>query len=264
MSFELDITLLAVTLALAVRFGVMAATLPLLDLRSVPPLWRMALAFSFAISLAPGIAAVIPAGSVSLSWQVLTMEAIRSIVVGMLISFTINLTFTTVRYAGSVAGMQIGFAIVNAFDPMSNSQVSVISQLYYLLAVLLFFATGTHHILVAAMFESCLVVPPFGGLEAASGAWYIVKEFSSVFIIGFRIAAPIVLVLFLVSASMGVVVKTVPQINVLVVGFPIKIAVGLVTFGLSLIFFKQVTLSLMSGMQGKLAELLLALQQVTV
>jgi len=264
MSFDLDITLLAVTLALVVRFGVMAATMPLLDLRSVPPLWRMALAFSFAIALAPGIAANIPEGSVSLSWHVLAMEAIRSLVVGMLISFTINLIFTIVRYAGSVAGMQIGFAIVNAFDPMSNSQVSVISQLYYLMATLLFFVTGAHHIIVAAMFESCIVVPPFGGLDAASGAWYVVKEFSNVFIIGFRIAAPVVLVLFLVSSAMGVVVKTVPQINVLVVGFPIKIAVGLITFGLSLIFFKQVTLTLFDGLQGKLAELLLALQHTSV
>ncbi len=264
MSFELDITLLAVTLALVIRFGVMIATMPLLDLRSVPPLWRLAMAFCFAGALAPGIAATIPAGSVSLSWQVLFMEGVRSLVVGMLISFTINLVFTIVRYAGSVAGMQIGFAIVNAYDPMSNSQVSVISQLYYLMAVLLFFVTGSHHILVGAMFESCLVIPPFGGVDAAAGAWYVVKEFGTVFSIGFKISAPIVLVLFLVSASMGVIVKTVPQINVLVVGFPIKIAVGLITFGMSLVFYKQVTLSLFDGLEGNLADLLLALKAVGV
>jgi flagellar biosynthetic protein FliR len=262
MSFELDITLIAVTMTLVIRFGIMAATLPLLDLRSVPPVWRIAMAFSFALALAPSVAATIPDGSISFNWRVLAMEGMRSIVLGMLLSFTINLIFTIVRYAGSIAGMQIGFAIVNSFDPMSNSQVSVISQLYYLMAVLIFFVTGSHHILISAMFESCLVVPPFGGLDAVGGAWYVVKEFSSVFIIGFRIAAPVVLVLFLVSASMGVIVKTVPQINVLVVGFPIKIAVGLITFGLSLIFFKQVTLSLMSGLEGKLAELLLALKFV--
>ena len=81
--------------------------------------------------------------------------------VGALLGFTINLVFTAVRYAGSIAGMQIGFAIVNSFDPMSNSQISVISQLYYLLAVLLFFVTGAHQILVAAMFQSCRGGPAF-------------------------------------------------------------------------------------------------------
>ena len=144
MQLEIDITLLAITAALTVRFGVLAATLPLLDMRSVPPLWRVALAFSFAAALAPGIAQSLPATTVSLAWPSLVMEGVRSLVVGALLGFTINLVFTAVRYAGSIAGMQIGFAIVNSYDPMSNSQISVISQLYYLLAVLLFFVTGAH------------------------------------------------------------------------------------------------------------------------
>jgi len=258
--FELDITLLAITAALAIRFGVLAATLPLLDMRSVPPLWRVALAVSFAAALAPGIVQALPETSVSLAWPALVMECVRSLVVGALLGFTVNLVFTTVRYAGSIVGMQIGFAIVNSYDPMSNSQISVISQLYYLLAVLLFFATGAHQILVAAMFQSCLAVPPFATGDPVGGAWYLVKEFGTVFELGLKMAAPVVIVLLLVSASMGVIVKTVPQLNILVVGFPIKIGVGLITVGLSLVFFQQVTSSVMSGMQGKLAEVLLAMK----
>ena len=260
MQFELDITLLAITAALAVRFGVLAATLPLLDMRSVPPLWRVALAFSFAAALAPGIAESLPAAPVSLAWPYLVMECARSLVVGALLGFTINLVFTAVRYAGSIAGMQIGFAIVNSYDPMNNSQISVISQLYYLLAVLFFFATGAHQILVSAMFQSCLVVPPFAAGDPVGGAWYLVREFGTIFSLGLKIAAPIVVVLLLVSASMGVIVKTVPQLNILVVGFPIQIGVGLLTLGLSLVFFRQVTTGYMSGMQDKLAEILLAMR----
>ncbi len=260
MQFELDITLLAVTAALAVRFGVLAATLPLLDMRSVPPLWRVALAFSFAAALAPGIARSLPAPTVTLAWPVLVMEAVRSLVVGALLGFTINLVFTAVRYAGSIVGMQIGFAIVNSYDPMSNSQVSVISQLYYLLAVLLFFTTGAHQILVAAMFQSCIAVPPFVSGDPVGGAWYLMREFGMVFSLGLKIAAPVVIVLLLVSASMGVIVKTVPQLNVLVVGFPIKIGVGLITVGLSLVYFRQVTTVVMSGMQYRLSELLMAMK----
>jgi flagellar biosynthetic protein FliR len=259
-SLEIDITLLAITAALTLRFGVLAATLPLLDRRSVPPLWRIALAFSFAASLAPGVAQSLPATTVPLAWPALVLEAVRSLVVGALLGFTINLVFTAVRYAGSIAGMQIGFAIVNSFDPLSNSQISVISQLYYLLAVLLFFVTGAHQILVAAMFQSCLAVPPFAGGDVAAGAWYLVREFGTIFALGLKISAPIVIVLLLVSASMGVIVKTVPQLNVLVVGFPIKIGVGLITLGLSLVFFRQVTTVMMTGLQGQLAQMLLAMK----
>lgn len=256
----MDITLLAIIGALSLRFSILAATMPMMDMKTVPPLWRVAIAFCFSAALAPGIASVIPAGSISLSWQALTLEAMRSLVIGAMMGFTINLTFTAVKYAGSIAGMQIGFAIVNAFDPMTQSQVSVISQLYYIMAVLLFFVTGAHQILVGAMFESCVILPPFGGFEAAGGSWYLLKEFGTVFVLGLRISGPIVIVLLLVSASMGVIVKTVPQINILAVGFPIKIAVGLVTFGVSLVFFKDMVIGLMGGMQGQLNEVLLALR----
>lgn len=260
MNFELDITLWAVTAALTVRFAVLAATLPLLDMRSLPPLWRVGLAVSFAAALAPGIAGQLPAGVVDLSWQGLVVEAVRSLVVGALLGFTVNLVFTAVRFAGSIAGMQIGFAIVNAYDPMSMSQVSIISQLYYLLTVLLFFVTGAHQVLVAAMFQSCIAVPPFSGVDPGPGAWHLLREFSSVFTLGLRIAGPVVIVLLLVSATMGIIVKTVPQINVLVVGFPIKIAVGLITFGLSLVYFKEVAVGMLGGMEGQLARTLLAMQ----
>lgn len=260
MGFHVDINLLAVSGALAVRFAVLAATLPLLELRTVPPLWRFGLAACFSAALAPGIAAGLAPGTLDLSWSSLVMEALRSLVVGALLGFTVNLVFTAVRFAGSVAGMQVGFAIVNAFDPMSNSQISVISQLYYLTSVLIFFAVGAHHILVTAMFQSCLVVPPYAPVDPAAGAWHVVQEFSQVFSLGLRIAAPVIVVLLLVSASMGVVVKTVPQINVLVVGFPVKIAVGLVTLGLSMVFFKDVTLAMFEGMDDRLAAALLAMR----
>ena len=260
MSFDLDITLMAVTAALFVRFAVLTATLPMLDLRSVPVVWRLAVAFCFATALAPAVRAVVPFGVLDLRWQMLLAEALRSLVIGAMIGFTINLVFTAVRFAGSVADMQIGFSIVNAFDPMTGSQVSVSSQLYYILTIMIFFTTGAHQILVQAMFQSCIVIPPFGGLDPAAGAWYLLKEFGTVFSVGVRIAAPVIVVLLLVSASMGVIVKTVPQLNVLVVGFPIKIGVGLITFGLSLVFFKTVVIGLMEGMEDQLANILLAMR----
>lgn len=260
MQLEIDVTLMAITAALFVRFAVLAATLPMLDMKSVPPLWRFGLAFCFAAALAPAVRGAVSFGVIDLRWQTLVMETARSLMIGALIGFTINILFTTVRYAGSIVGMQIGFSIVNAFDPSTNTQVSVIGQLYYIMTVMIFFVSGAHQILVAAMFQSCVAIPPFASFNPAGGAWFVVQEFGSVFATGFRIAAPVVVVLLLVSASMGVVVKTVPQLNILVVGFPIKIGVGLITFGASLVFFKTAALSLMAGMQGQLSNLLLALQ----
>lgn len=260
MIFELDITLMAVTFALGIRFAVLAATLPMLEMRSVPALWRLALAGILAAALAPAVAATLPPGSITLAWRPFVTEAVRSLVIGMMLGFTLNLVFVAVRFAGDVAGMQIGFSIVNAFDPMTNSQISVISQFYHLLAVLLFFATGAHHVLVSAMFQSCLALPPFGESQLTGGAWHLLRQFSTVFASGLRIAAPVIVVLLLISAAMGVVVKTVPQLNVLVVGFPIKIGVGLITLGASLVYFRQVVTGMFADMPDQLARTLAAMQ----
>ncbi|PIV80577.1 hypothetical protein COW53_08910 [bacterium CG17_big_fil_post_rev_8_21_14_2_50_64_8] len=259
MSFQIDLALLSVTVALAIRFAVLAATMPLLDTQTVPPLWRFALAVCLGVSLAPSVEAQTATVVVTWTWPNLVAEVLRSLVVGAMLGFTVNLVFETVKFAGSIAGMQVGFSIVNAYDPMTNSQISVLSRIYHLLAVLLFFVSGSHLILIQAMYQSCLVVPPFVNPDAPAGAWYLASRFGDVFSLGLRIAAPVVLILLLVSSAMGVVVKTVPQLNILAVGFPVKIAVGLMVFGVSLVYFRDITLSLMSGLTDKLGEVLLAL-----
>ncbi len=259
MEFQIDMNLLAIAVALIVRFSVLTATLPLLDMRAVPPLWRLALAVCLGIVLAPGVASQIPPVNIAWTWPVLVVEVLRSLVVGAMLGFTVNLMFAAVKMAGSIAGMQIGFSIVNAFDPMTNSQISILSRIYHLMAVLIFFASGAHYVLIQAMFRSCVIVPPFGGLDSAAGAWFIVKDFGQVFAIGLKIAAPVVLILLMVSSAMGVIVKTVPQLNILAVGFPVKIAVGLMVFGLSMVYFRDITLSMMANLPDKLSEVLLAM-----
>lgn len=259
MSFDLNITYLAIAGALTLRLAIVTATLPLLDRASVPLLWRLAVAAALAGTLAPAVLAATPPLT-SITWPLLITEALRSLLVGALLAFTVNLAFTAVRYAGHIVGMQIGFAIVNSFDPQSGAQVSVIAQFYYLLAVLLFFAVDGHHALIGAMYQSCVVLPPLRPVDAGAGAWLMLQEYGAVFSLGLRIAAPVVIVLLLISATMGVIVKTVPQMNVLVVGFPIKIAAGLMTLGLSLVFFREICMAAIGSLGDQLGRVLLALR----
>jgi flagellar biosynthetic protein FliR len=260
MALDVDIDSMAVAAALTLRFSLVIATLPLLDSFSVPPLWRLAIAGVLAAALTPAVRAAQPVGPLDLGLPEICGEAARSLLVGALLAFAVNLTFTAVRYAGQVAGVQIGFAIVNTFDPQTGAQVSVIARLYYLLAVLLFFAVDAHHVLLVALHRSATELPLFAGIDAGPSLWLVVREYGQVFALGLRIAAPVVTVLLLVSATMGVIVKTVPQLNVLVVGFPIKIAVGLAVLGFSLVFFREVCLSLMANLDTWLGEVILTLR----
>lgn len=259
MTFRIDMAYLAVVGAVGLRCAVLTAMLPLFDQRSVPVIWRLVLAVAMALAVSPLVAQAIDLESLQLGWSLLVGEAARSLLVGALLAFAVGLMFAAVRYAGQVVGMQIGFAIVNTIDPQNGLQISVLSQLYYLLAVLLFFAVDGHHTLLTALVQSCHVLPLFGPISFDSGIWYLLRESSQVFRIGLKIAAPCVVVLLLVSATMGVVVRTVPQLNVLVVGFPVKIAAGLLVIGLSLTFFRDVFLLLLGDLDVRLEELLIAL-----
>ena len=260
MHLELDLTWMIVGLILTLRLSVLAAVMPLLSGLSVPPVWRLALAACLAATTAPAVAAELSPEAFDLTWHGLAGEGLRSLVLSALLTFVVGIPFAAVRFAGTMIGVQIGFGMVNTLDPQSGGQMSVLANLYYLLAVLLFFALDGHHTLVGALVHSCRLVPPFSPLETGAGSWLTMQGFADFFVIGLRVAAPVILVLLMVSVAMGFVVKTVPQFNILVVGFPIKIAVGLAVLGISMTFFGQVFGSLVGGMEEEIVSLLGALQ----
>lgn len=260
MTLALDLPLLAVGAAIALRLSVLAALLPFLGSRSVPVLWRVALAIVTAAALAPAVRTQLPPEAIVLTWTTIVGEAARSCLIGALLAISMSIPFEAVKFAGQIIDVKIGFSIANVIDPASGLQLSLLSNFYNLLAVLLFFALDAHHALLRALMASCTIVPLFSPIDGVSGAWLMVDEFGSFFRLGLQAGAPCIVVLMLVSAAMGVIVKTVPQINILVIGFPIQIAVGLAVLGLSLGWFRQVFVILLQGMSGQLERLLLALR----
>ncbi len=255
MTVAIDLRLVAMGAALALRLAVMATLLPFLGGRAVPVLWKLILALVLGAALAPAAAVAAPPPP-ALNWQLVAGEAARSLLVGAMLALVLSLPFEAVKFAGQIIDVQIGYAIVNTIDPQSGVQISVLANLYYLLAALFFFAIDGHRVLVEALVQSCVAAPPFASQDVAPGAWLLVREFSAFFRLGMQVAAPCAITMLLVSAAMGVIVKTVPQIHILVVGFPVKIAAGLAVVGLSLPFFRQVLGQLLSGMEGQLGRLL--------
>lgn len=240
MNVTVDSRLLLVALVLVARMATMLALLPIMDRRSVPVWWRLAVAVPVGWALAPLAMAGNPDLPSEITWPLLLLEGFNSLVIGALMAFAVTLVLAIVRFAGSLVGMQVGFAIVNAYDPQTGSQISIISHLYYLLAALLIFALDVHLTLVQAIVMSVRLIPPFAMPDLAAGSLVVLQAYRDLFLVGLTAAAPVSLILLMVSATMGVVVKTAPQIHVLVVGFPIQIAVGLAALGSSLVFFRGV------------------------
>ncbi len=162
---------------------------------------------------------------------------IADVTIGLGIAFIARLIFAAVQVAGTVVDFQMGFGVVNVIDPQTETQVSVTAQFHNILAILVFLATDAHHYIIQAIVDSFFIITPaeidFTGITPK----YMLHLFSGTFTTAVKIAAPIMAILFFLSVGLGLVARTVPQMNVFIVGFPLQIGVGLVMVGLSMSFF---------------------------
>ncbi|MFH2054992.1 MAG: flagellar biosynthetic protein FliR [bacterium] len=166
--------------------------------------------------------------------------ALREFGFGVLLGFLFQILFLGVQFGGGVIGYQIGFALVNVIDPSTSTNVSIISQMKLLIATLVFLLINGHHVVLQALFESFKLVP-LGQISlntlAAEG---IVRFAGETFIIGVKLAAPVVVTLFVTDLCLGILARTMPQMNVFIVGFPLKIGVGLFILATTLPLFGYV------------------------
>lgn len=152
----------------------------------------------------------------------------RELFVGLLIGFSALLVLNIIQFAGRMIDMGMGLQMASVVDPMSRDQASVVGQIFYFLATLLMLTTNTHYYIIAAMARSFEVVPLNGLALNGKLLQVILHLFMNIFSIGFQMAIPIAGILFIVTFSLGVISKAVPQLNVFQVGIPFQIIAGLI------------------------------------
>jgi flagellar biosynthetic protein FliR len=155
------------------------------------------------------------------------LEIGSEFILGFTIGYIIHLVFVAVQVAGQFIDMQMGFGIVNVLDPQSGIQMPLIGNFLYIIALLVFFGMDGHHLIINALVKSYEFVPIFGVNFRGEMYELIVILFCTMFLTAMKIALPLVATLLVVDISLGLVARTVPQMNVFIVGLPIKIAVGL-------------------------------------
>ncbi len=166
----------------------------------------------------------------------------QEVLLGMLTGLVAQFVFAAVQFGGQVVGFQMGLGIVSVMDPQFETQISVISQLEFLLAVLLFFGVVGYRLLLEAFARNLSAVPPGHVAVGATVVEAVVRLSGEIFRLGLQVAAPVVVTVFCTQVILGVFARSVPQMNVLVVGFPLKIMVGFAVIGLSLPYWGRVFL----------------------
>lgn len=154
--------------------------------------------------------------------------------VALCLGLAVDLVLAGVQLGGQLVGFQLGFSIVNVIDPQSGNQISIIGQFLYLITILLFLVLNGHHLFIQALAESLTAIQP-GKVSLSTGLLNQVMSLSlTMFGLAIKLVAPALAVLLFSKTIMGVIAKAVPQINIMIVSFPLNIGVGLFFIGLSL------------------------------
>lgn len=152
---------------------------------------------------------------------------IKEFLVGIVIGYVSYLFFTSIYLAGQFIDMQIGFGMVSVLDPVSNIQIPVTANFYSIISTLIFLMINGHHSLINALFESFNILPLGSAVFDTRLLNDLTSMFGNMFVVGFKISAPIIASILIADVLMGVIAKTMPQMNFFVVGMPLKIIFGI-------------------------------------
>ncbi len=152
---------------------------------------------------------------------------------GLMLGFVAMLIFATLQLAGQFLDLRMGFAIVNVMDPLHGRPMPLMGQFKNLMGTLIFLLLDGHHQLLIIFYNSFERAAPGSSLELNRLVPLLMRFAGDVFILAFRVAIPLVLILFIVDVAFGFLARTVPQINIFIVGLPTKILLGFIVLYLS-------------------------------
>lgn len=185
----------------------------------------------------------------------LALLVMREVMVGVTLGFITRIIFSAVEFSGQIIGMQMGFTISSIIDPSQGTQTQIMSVMQSLLATLMFLSMNIHHLFIRTIVDSFRIIP--------LGAWhlngeiiaFLVKGTSEIFVLGLRLAAPVMVALLLTSVTLGIMARAFPQMNIFMVSMPLNIGIGFVVLGLTLTIFFHVLSASFGSVNGQIEAL---------
>jgi flagellar biosynthesis protein FliR len=161
---------------------------------------------------------------------------VKEIAIGFVIGYGATLAFGAFVMAGELISSEMGLQMAEMVDPLFGGNINPIAQLLQLLGLILFLALDGHHWIINALILSYKTVPIPEFLVPGMTMGKIMQLFQGLFISAIKIAAPVMIILFLVVVVTGLIGKSMPEINIFLVVFPMKIIVGFIILGITFPF----------------------------
>ena len=153
--------------------------------------------------------------------------------IGWLIGFVAYVAMAAINMSGKIMDMQVGFAVANVMDPTSGQQSPLIGSFLYYLSIIYFLVANGHHMIIAALVESFRRVPFDSVVWNPSIADFMIDITNGVLLVGMKIAMPVTFAILITNVGMGILARTMPQMNIFVIGIPMHLLIG--TFMLSML-----------------------------
>jgi flagellar biosynthesis protein FliR len=221
---EIYVTQFVIFIMLFVRIIALIVVAPMMGHQNVPVAVKVALGLFIAFVMFPMVSSM-PI-HIDTSLIGLFVATVTETVIGLIIGFAISLLFAGARFAGEIISFEIGISMANIFDPETNQTNPIVGEFLYLIMVLVFLLINGHHFVFESLIFSYKVIP-IGGLMLHGPLLDLLLSMTGmVFILAVKIAAPVMVASFLTNVTLSILSRLVPQMNILMTSFPLKIGVG--------------------------------------
>ncbi|MDQ6989181.1 MAG: flagellar biosynthetic protein FliR [Mariprofundaceae bacterium] len=213
------------------RVSLLMMLLPVLGHKLIPAPAKAGLSGMLTILIFPIVSPNVPI--IQAEPVIYILFAVQEMLLAGALAMLAQLIFTAVQFAGQMMSLQMGMAMANVFDPATSAQGAIIGQFAGVLAILMWLASGAHHLFILTLIESFTILPP--GSDWSFQGWSTINDAAAaMFELAVRLMAPVLLLLFFVYVALGLIARAVPQVQVFFVSFPLSVGLGLFIFSLSL------------------------------
>lgn len=204
---------------------------PLFSAFGVPMMTRLVLVLTLAGLVASNVPQA-PWPHAQMGVALLIESLGNELALGLMLSVGVHAAFATFAIAGRLIDAQMGFTLGAVLDPVSKAHAAVMASALNVLAVLLFFVTDMHHLLLSAYFRTFELLP-VGRAVSVAGWVSVAQGAGAMFATGFAIASPVVIGLLLADVVVAVASRNMPQMNVMFLSIPLKVLLGMSVMAVS-------------------------------
>jgi flagellar biosynthesis protein FliR len=231
------------------RMGAFVAASPVFN-KSIPRLGRLALVMSVGLFLADPV-------STELTVVNIIYGAAINLTVGLMIGLLTGFLFHLFAIAGDLIDVQSGLANSALFDPVSGHNSALFTRMFSMTSLTVFFMIGGDRLMIAGMATSVAAIPLDGSITLSSGLGnLIIPMVSKMLVAGIELAAPVMAALFVTDAVLGIANRFAPQMNVFMLGMPVKLLLTLSTVGIVLMLFSPFEQGIMNEIPRVTTEIL--------